>query len=92
MLEFHRSGIGETRVSTTDPYIVLESSIYRFLVRAFEIEVMKTPRMKKAAAAALLKNCYEKGDLPMSLSGLSVPEIALVFENADVKWDIYGVN
>ncbi|CAI0466324.1 unnamed protein product [Linum tenue] len=92
LLEFHRSGIGGTRVSTTDPYTVLESSIYRSLVRAFEIEVMKTPRVKKAAAVAPLRNCYEKGDLPMSLSGLSVPEIALVFENADVKWDIFGVN
>ncbi|CAN1807497.1 Probable aspartic proteinase GIP2 [Linum perenne] len=92
LLEFHPNGIGGTKVSTMHPYSVLESSIYRSIVRAFEKELMKTPKVKKAAAVAPFRDCYEKGDLPMTLSGIAVPEIALIFENRDVRWGIDGVN
>ncbi|CAL1396903.1 unnamed protein product [Linum trigynum] len=91
LLEFRRTGIGGSAISTVDPYTILDSSIYRSLVRAFESsETMK--KVKKAAAVAPFGNCYQKKDLSIGRMGLEVPKISLVFESREVKWDLFGEN
>ena len=91
LLEFHRSGIGGSRITTVKPYTILESSIYDSLVKAFDREIA-TWKVKKVAAVAPFRDCYSIGNLGMSLLGLSVPDITFVFENKDVSWDMYGAN
>ncbi|KDP40115.1 hypothetical protein JCGZ_02113 [Jatropha curcas] len=92
LLDFHRTGFGGSRITTVIPYTTLESSIYNSLVKAFDKEILATGKVKKVAAVEPFKDCYNKGNLGMTLLGLTVPDITFVFENKDVKWEIYGAN
>ncbi|EEF45338.1 pepsin A, putative [Ricinus communis] len=91
LLDFHRTGIGGSRITTVKPYTILESSIYDSLVKAFDTEIA-TWKVKKVAAVEPFRDCYSKGNLAMSPLGLAVPDITFVFENKDVSWDMYGAN
>ncbi|EEF45337.1 probable aspartic proteinase GIP2 [Ricinus communis] len=91
LLDFHRTGIGGSRISTVKPYTILEGSIYDSLVKAFDKEIA-TWKVKKAAAVTPFKDCYSKGHLAMTPLGLTVPDISFVFENKHVRWNIYGAN
>ncbi|CAN1280466.1 Probable aspartic proteinase GIP2 [Linum perenne] len=80
-------------IKTTHPYTILETTIYRSLVRAFEgSELIKRSNVRKVAAVAPLSDCYTKGNLARTRFGMEVPKISLVFENREVKWDILGEN
>ncbi|XP_050220034.2 probable aspartic proteinase GIP2 [Mercurialis annua] len=93
LLEFRRTGIGGTKITTVSPYTILESSIYDSLVKAFDKEILKTSKVKKVEAVAPFTDCYTKGNLGMSILGLGVPDISIVFENnKDAIWQIYGAN
>ncbi|CAN1129430.1 Probable aspartic proteinase GIP2 [Linum perenne] len=93
LLEFRRTGIGGSMIKTTHPYTILETTIYRSLVRAFEgSELIKRSNVRKVAAVAPLSDCYTKGNLARTRFGMEVPKISLVFENREVKWDILGEN
>lgn len=95
LLEFHKTGVGGSRITTVQPYTTLETSIYKSLAKAFDEQMLVTTgnrTVRKVAAVEPFKDCYLKQDLDMSLLGISVPDINLVFENLDVNWAIFGAN
>ncbi|KAF2287882.1 hypothetical protein GH714_003087 [Hevea brasiliensis] len=95
LLDFHKTGIGGSRITTVQPYTTLETSIYKSFVKVFDEQMLVTTgnrKVRKVAALSPFKDCYRKEDLDMSLLGFSVPDIYLVFENRDVNWLITGAN
>ncbi|KAJ4837638.1 hypothetical protein Tsubulata_043092, partial [Turnera subulata] len=92
LLEFQRTGIGGSTISTVKPYTILDSSIYKSLVQAFDKE-MATSKVDKVAPVAPFKDCYSTTNMAMSPLGLGVPDITFVFENKkDVYWEMFGAN
>ncbi|OAY55836.1 probable aspartic proteinase GIP2 [Manihot esculenta] len=95
LLEFHKTGVGGSRITTVQPYTTLETSIYKSLAKAFDEQMLVTTgnrTVRKVGAVEPFKDCYLKQDLGMSLLGIRVPDINLVFENLDVNWAIFGAN
>ncbi|XP_050216159.1 probable aspartic proteinase GIP2 [Mercurialis annua] len=93
LLEFRRTGIGGSKITTVSPYTILESSIYDSLVKAFDKEMIATWKVKKVEPIAPFTDCYTRGNLGMSLLGLGVPDISFVFENnKDAIWEMHGAN
>ncbi|KAK2646924.1 hypothetical protein Ddye_022119 [Dipteronia dyeriana] len=80
-------GFGGAKISTVRPYTVLESSIYRALVKAFD-SVLNVSKVKPVKP---FNDCYAVGNMGMTPLGIGAPDIAFVFED-NVKWEIYGAN
>lgn len=91
LLDFHRTGIGGSKITTIKPYTILHTSIYKSLVKVFDEEI-RIWNASKVAPVAPFKDCYSTGNLAMTLLGIVVPDIAFVFENKYVYWEIYGAN
>ncbi|KAJ4846775.1 hypothetical protein Tsubulata_050692, partial [Turnera subulata] len=92
LLEFQRTGIGGSTITTVKPYTILDSSIYKSLVQAFDKE-MASSKVTKVAPVAPFKDCYSTKNMGMSPLGLAVPDITFVFENKkDVYWEMFGAN
>ncbi|XP_065863416.1 probable aspartic proteinase GIP2 [Euphorbia lathyris] len=92
LLNFHRNGIGGTKISTIEPYTKLESTIYKALVEAFEEEI-KIWNVRKVGGVAPFTDCYTKGSVGMTGLGIGVPDIGFVFEKKkNVYWELFGAN
>ncbi|KAL4024932.1 hypothetical protein IC575_013305 [Cucumis melo] len=89
LLKIDSNGNGGTKISTVNPFTVLESSIYKALVKAFTTEVSKVPRV---AAVAPFEVCYNSKSFPSTRLGAGVPTIDLVLQNKKVIWSIFGAN
>ncbi|XP_002517173.3 probable aspartic proteinase GIP2 [Ricinus communis] len=91
-LEFHANGTGGTKISTVEPYIQLESTIYKAVVEAFDEEI-SVWNVSKVAPVAPFKDCYSLGNMGITGLGISVPDIAFEFENnKNLNWGMYGAN
>ncbi|XP_016481247.2 putative aspartic proteinase GIP2 [Nicotiana tabacum] len=91
LLTITKDGKGGTKISTVEPYMKLESSIYNALTKAFVKSLAKVPRVKPVAP---FKVCYNRASLGSTRVGPGVPPIELVLgSNKDAKsWTIWGVN
>ena len=88
LLSIDSEGFGGTKISTVNPYTVLETSIYNALVQAF---VNAMPNVTRVAPVAPLGACFKSSDIVSSRFGPSVPPIDLVLQN-NVSWSIIGAN
>ncbi|KAK7268902.1 hypothetical protein RIF29_21611 [Crotalaria pallida] len=82
------SGIGGTKISTVNPYTVLETTIYKAVSEAF-VKELGAP---KVAPVAPFGTCYATKDISFSRMGPDVPAIDLVLQNEEVVWPIIGAN
>nr|XP_016463547.1 PREDICTED: basic 7S globulin-like [Nicotiana tabacum] len=86
------TGKGGTKISTVDPYTVLETSIYKALVKAFT-HALTIPRVKKVAPFEM---CYKRTSLPSTRVGPGVPTIEFVLQGKKStetpSFLIYGAN
>lgn len=89
LLRINRQGFGGTKISTVDPYTVLQTSIYRSVVDAF---VKGLPSAIRVAAVRPFEVCYAASSIQTTRVGYAVPSIDLVFQNNNVVWSIPGVN
>ncbi|XP_057547736.1 probable aspartic proteinase GIP2 [Amaranthus tricolor] len=89
LLSINKQGIGGTKISTVDPYTVLESSIYKAVAEVFMNELGNVSKVK---AVAPFKVCYDSSSISSSRLGYEVPTIDLVLQNEDVYWSISGAN
>ncbi|XP_031276633.1 probable aspartic proteinase GIP2 [Pistacia vera] len=91
LLTFNKWGFGGTKLSTVNPYSVRETSIYSSLVKVFDEEIIATHNVSKVAAVEPFTECYTIGQVGVTLTGLDVPYIRLVFED-NTYWELHGAN
>ncbi|KAI6683769.1 hypothetical protein NL676_029682 [Syzygium grande] len=93
LLVIDKEGYGGTKISTGDPYTVLETSIYRAVVGAFTKELSQVPRV---APIKPFESCFDSRNIFSTRAGPAVPTIDLVFPSMDRKriwyWRIFGAN
>lgn len=83
------SGVGGTKISTVNPYTVLETSIYNAIVNAFVSELSNVTRV---AAVAPFGACFDSANIGSTRVGPAVPAIDLVLQSESVFWRIFGAN
>ncbi|GMI78087.1 secreted aspartic protease 2 [Hibiscus trionum] len=88
LLSINKEGHGGTKISTVAPYTVLQTSIYRAVVRAFTKELPKAFRVR---AVAPFGACFNSTGIGFSRVGPGVPLIDLNLPNK-VVWRIFGFN
>ncbi|CAN1309593.1 Probable aspartic proteinase GIP2 [Linum perenne] len=85
---------GGTRLSTVDPYTVMEASIYSAVTAAFVEAAAARNITRRARAVAPFEICYEtKGITPTRL-GYAVPTVDLVMLNrgSSISLSLFGAN
>ncbi|KAK8525024.1 hypothetical protein V6N13_016017 [Hibiscus sabdariffa] len=88
LLSINREGHGGTKISTVAPYTVMQTSIYKAVVRAFIKEIPSVPRVR---AVAPFGACFDAKSIGSTRLGPGVPNIDLVLPN-NVVWRIIGLN
>ncbi|GAB4843453.1 GLC7-interacting protein 2 [Ancistrocladus abbreviatus] len=89
LLTIDSKGNGGTKISTVNPYTVLESSIYKAVVNFFTNELSK---VKRVTAVKPFEVCYRAADFSSTRVGPGVPAIDLVLQSESVYWRIFGAN
>ncbi|XAR57200.1 Nepenthesin [Bertholletia excelsa] len=88
LLSINKEGFGGTKISTVNPYTVLETSIYKAVSSFFAKELSGLPRAK---AVAPFEVCFPSKAIGATRVGPAVPQIELVLSNKNV-WTIFGMN
>ncbi|KAL2469952.1 Eukaryotic aspartyl protease family protein [Abeliophyllum distichum] len=86
-----KDGYGGTKISTTNNFTTVYSSIYKPLTRAF-IKAASDMKIKSVEAVAPFRACFSSSTISTTNTGPSVPIIELVLPGNDVSWKIYGAN
>ncbi|KAK8992857.1 hypothetical protein V6N11_048925 [Hibiscus sabdariffa] len=88
LLSIDKQGHGGTMISTVVPYTVMQTSIYKAVVRAFTKELPKALRVRPVAPFGA---CFNSKGIGISRLGPGVPIIDLHLPNK-VVWRIFGFN
>ncbi|XP_057489498.1 probable aspartic proteinase GIP2 [Actinidia eriantha] len=80
-LSIDKKGYGGTKISTVNPNIVPNCSIYEAAAETFGME-LKAPNVAKVAPVAPFSDCCSTEFLSYYWLGLGVPDIAFVFGNS----------
>ncbi|KAK9945356.1 hypothetical protein M0R45_010876 [Rubus argutus] len=92
LLSINRSsGVGGTKISTVNPYTVLEASIFKAVTEAFVTE-SAARNISRVAAVGNFEVCFSTENVFSTRLGPSVPEIDLVLQNESTYWRIFGAN
>ncbi|KAG5043485.1 hypothetical protein AAZX31_03G134000 [Glycine max] len=91
ILTVDQTGFGGTKISTAEPYTVLETSIYRLFVQRF-VNESSAFNLTVTEAVEPFGVCYPAGDLTETRVGPAVPTVDLVMHSEDVFWRIFGGN
>ena len=91
LLSIDEEGVGGTKISTVNPYTVLDSSIYKAFTKAF-IKAAAAMNITRAAVVAPFDVCFSSKNVHSTRVGPSVPSIDLVLQNKSVFWRIVGAN
>ncbi|KAJ7954948.1 basic 7S globulin-like [Quillaja saponaria] len=89
LLSIDREGNGGTKISTVNPYTVLETTIYNAFLSTFDKQVRSATKVAPVAPFGL---CYDSKSFGNTRVGLGVPSIDLVLQNKKVVWKIFGAN
>jgi hypothetical protein len=84
-------GVGGTKISTVDPYTVLESSIFKSVTKAF-IKAAAARNITRVAGVKPFEVCFSSKNVFSTRLGWAVPEIDLVLQNEETVWRIFGAN
>ncbi|KDO70938.1 hypothetical protein CISIN_1g041364mg, partial [Citrus sinensis] len=71
----------QTKISTVNPYTVLETSMYKAFVQAFANAM---PKVTRVAPVAPSRACFRLQDIGFTRIGPFVPQIDLVLQNKNV--------
>lgn len=91
LLSINEQGYGGTKISTVNPYTVLESSIYKAVTEAF-IKASASRNISRVGGVAPFEVCFSRENVLSTRLGWSVPTIELVLQNENVIWRIFGAN
>lgn len=89
LLSIDSEGNGGTKISTVNPYTVLESSIFRAISDAFTREAAAR-NISRVGGVAPFDVCFSGDNIFPTRLGPSVPFIDLVLQNQNVIWTITG--
>lgn len=89
LLSFDAQGNGGTKISTVNPYTLLEESIYAAVVKAFAEAMSNVTRVAPVSPFGV---CYSSKSIGSTRVGPAVPTIDLVLQSDDVYWRIFGAN
>ncbi|XP_071738253.1 probable aspartic proteinase GIP2 [Rutidosis leptorrhynchoides] len=91
LLSIDTEGNGGTKISTVNPYTVLETSIYNALTTAF-INEAAARNITRVSSVAPFDVCFSTTNVLSTRVGPSVPSIELVLESESTVWMITGSN
>ena len=91
LLSINSKGVGGTKISTVNPYTVMETSIYSAFTKAF-ISAAASMNITIVAAVAPFSVCFSSKNVYSTRGGAAVPTIGLVLQNNSVVWRIFGAN
>ncbi|KAF6162825.1 hypothetical protein GIB67_029094 [Kingdonia uniflora] len=91
LLSINKKGSGGTKISTVDPYTVMETSIYKAFTNVFVKEANKM-KLTRVAHVAPFGVCYSTKGITYTRLGPAVPSIDLVLQNKSTFWRIFGMN
>ncbi|CAI9762167.1 unnamed protein product [Fraxinus pennsylvanica] len=89
LLSIDSEGNGGTKISSVNPYTVLESSIYNAVINAFVSELSNVTRVTPVAPFGA---CFSSRNIGSTRVGPAVPNIDLVLQSESVYWRIFGAN
>ncbi|XP_043724001.1 probable aspartic proteinase GIP2 [Telopea speciosissima] len=84
-------GYGGTKISTVNPYTVMETSIYKAVTKAF-IKAAVARNITRVGAVSPFGVCFSSQNVGSTRVGPAVPTIDLVLESENVYWRIFGAN
>ncbi|CAH8283614.1 unnamed protein product [Eruca vesicaria subsp. sativa] len=85
------TGLGGTKLSTVNPYTVLETSIFKAVTSAFLREATAR-NITRVSSVKPFGACFSSKNVVVTRLGYAVPEIQLVLQSKDVVWRILGAN
>lgn len=91
LLTIDSEGNGGTKISTVNPYTLLESSIYRVFTVAY-IRESAARNITRVAAVAPFDVCFDSTNIGSTRVGPPVPFIDLVLQGQNAVWTITGSN
>ncbi|CAI9107889.1 OLC1v1007369C1 [Oldenlandia corymbosa var. corymbosa] len=86
-----RTGFGGTKITTSTPYAVLQTSIFKALTAAFK-EAASVMKLKPISPVGPFSLCYAADKIPRTRVGPAVPTIDLVLQSNSVFWRIFEAN
>ncbi|XP_042517090.1 probable aspartic proteinase GIP2 [Macadamia integrifolia] len=86
-----KTGYGGTKISTVNPYTVMETSIYKAVTQAF-IEAAASRNITRVAGVSPFGVCFSSKNVGSTRVGPAVPWIDLVLESESLYWRIFGAN
>lgn len=89
LLSIDSEGNGGTKISSVNPYTVLESSIYNAIINAFVSELSNVTRVTPVSPFGA---CFSSRNIGSTRVGPAVPSIDLVLQSESVFWRIFGAN
>ncbi|OMO98928.1 Peptidase A1 [Corchorus capsularis] len=78
LLSIDDQGNGGTKISTVNPYILLETSIYNAVIKAFVQEI--NANVSQVAAVSPFGACFSSNNIGKTRAGPAVPPIDLVLQ------------
>ncbi|KAL5796747.1 hypothetical protein ACOSQ2_001567 [Xanthoceras sorbifolium] len=91
LLSIDSQGVGGTKISTVNPYTVLENSIFKAVTEAF-VNESASRNITRVAGVAPFDVCFDSANILSTRLGPSVPTIHLIMQNGNVQWSIFGAN
>ncbi|KAM7256775.1 hypothetical protein ACFE04_012516 [Oxalis oulophora] len=89
LLTITKEGCGGTKISTVDPYTVLETSIFKALIKSFGTALPGVPQVKPVKPFGL---CFNSTFLYKTVFvGYAAPSIILMLQDK-AEWIIFGTN
>ncbi|KAL8100050.1 hypothetical protein AgCh_032347 [Apium graveolens] len=89
LLQINKQGSGGTKISTVNPYTVLETSIYHAVIKTFVNELKNVTRVPPVAPFGA---CFSSKNIRNTRVGPAVPNIDLVMKENGVVWRMFGEN
>ncbi|KAK7277651.1 hypothetical protein RJT34_22666 [Clitoria ternatea] len=91
LLSIDNNGVGGTKISSVNPYTVLEASIFKAVTEAF-VKASAARNITRVASVAPFEVCFSSENVLGTRLGASVPTVELVLQNENVIWRIFGAN
>ncbi|GAB2285275.1 hypothetical protein Dimus_019729 [Dionaea muscipula] len=92
LLKIDGRGNGGTKISTVNPYTVMEESIFKAFTGAYAAAAAGGFNMTRVAAVEPFEVCFSAKNMHPTRLGFAVPMVSLVLQGESMLWRITGSN